>query len=792
MKKSLLYSAMIALPLLAGCNSSSNDDSSTGPSDGVYDREGEIVEFLATPYLQYPTNDGMTVMFEPLLEEEHTAESTVYYRQQGSTGPYTPMQTVSSSYDSLELVQRARLQGLKSDTRYDYFVRTPSGDSKVYNFRTWPSGADLDNNGEYTFVAMSDTHASTRDAWGEGISGLINIYEKGIIRHECLDDIENCNDLVSGILVAGDMVYASSPRQSYRDFFNSSLELAAYVPILTTPGNHEHDGGNIESYDIYLDWPEQMGWDKARYTYSLDFLNLRMFFYDSFNKSQGGSEYQYDWTKQEIENTVYDNSIDYVLGVTHAPCQSSMWISGESEKSCEFVDLLHAYTAESGNLSGHIFGHTHSYTRGNAMDVAHVALNVATAVGRLDHFAEFAQKDYDTVALSNDEDGYNVFTLTATGDKEIAMIRRNGGSFYRGFDHDFPIYDTQVYTVTNGPSQPAINTFEFGAPGVIHLDASEFQGLEDTDHYETHWQLSTSADFDEDISDIWGNTTRAYNWWYNEDEFFDDNGNRIFGWCNPYAAKDEECDDDKIHTRPVDTQAGVDITKHEVVAPTAPGNTIYARVRYRDNNLNWSEWSASADVYFEAGDSTENLIQNPGGETGTTEGWTHWSKAEGNADGSENALKAIAKGSCGIPTAHDDYIFHLGNIGSVGDPACNGHGYGFGGFAYQEVDATEALEGYDMTQPLYVNYSAYMMNWSSSNDDPIELYVEFFDPENNMLARTGKIKANSPKELTKYSGATAAPIGTQFVRLILESTHVAGTDTDSQFDDVELTLTMVN
>lgn len=75
-----------------------------------------------------------------------------------------------------------------------------------------------------------------------------------------------------------------------------------------------------------------------------------------------------------------------------------------------------------------MFGHTHSYTRGNDKNTPHVALNVATSVGRLDHFAEFAQYDYDTVALSNDENGYNIFTMTAEGDKQITMTRRNGGS----------------------------------------------------------------------------------------------------------------------------------------------------------------------------------------------------------------------------------------------------------------------------------------------------------------------------------------------------------------------------
>ncbi|MDR9829239.1 metallophosphoesterase family protein [Vibrio sp. FNV 38] len=780
MKKSLLYTAMlVALPILGGCNSSSSDNQN--PSDGIYDREGEIAEFYANPYLQHPTDNGMTVMFEPIVKEGNSAESIVYYREQGQTGPYTPMTTVSSDYDELDLVQRARIEALKSDTKYDYFVRSPAGDSKVYNFRTWPNSSDLEKHAEYRFIAMSDTHASDRDRFGEGLTGLRDIYEHGIIKHECLDDVALCNDLLAGVLVAGDLVYASNARKAYRDFFESSHELASYLPILPTPGNHEYDGGNIEAYDIYLDWPEQMGWDKARYTYSLDFLNLRMFFFNSFVQSDGAQEYQYDWTMDELNDTANNADVDYVLGITHAPCKSSMWLSGESQKSCDFVGLLHDYSEETGKLSSHIFGHTHAYTRGNEMDVPHVGLNVATSVGRIDHFAEFAQKDYDTVAVSNDDNGYNIMTFTADGAKTITITRRSGGSFYRGFQMDFPELETVVMHVNDGPTTPAIETFEVIDSGEISIAATEFNAREDSEHYETQWQLSPNADFSEDLTNIWGNTTRAYNWWYNEEDMFDDEGNRITE-CNPYADKDDTVND-CVHTVAIDTQEGVDITQYQTVVEIAPGQDIHARVRYRDKQLNWSDWSESSSIFFD-GVATDNLVINGGAETGTTEGWTHYPKTD---DQTENALVTLEKGDCGVQDVIGTRVFQLGNL-----EGCNGHGYGFGGVAYQTVDAFEALEGYTGAEPLYVNYSSYMMNWNNSNDDPIWMYVAFLDSNESIIEESEHIKADSPKKLTKYSGATLAPAGTQYVRIVMESEHQSGTDTDSQFDDVELILSMPN
>lgn len=785
MKKSLIYSALFALPMLAGCNSSSSGDSDNG--DGIYDREGEIASFLASPYLQYPATDAMTVMFEPHTKTGNSAESTVFYREHGSTGSYRAVTSHSSEYDALELVQRARIEGLKSDTKYDYFVRTPAGDSKVYNFRTWPDQSDMDKHQEYTFVAMSDTHASERDSWGEGLTGLRDIYQHGIIKHECLDDLSICNDLISGIIVAGDLVY-SNRDTAYRDFFNSSLELAAYVPILPTPGNHEYDG-TIESYDIYLDWPEQIGWDRARHTYTLDFLNLRMFFFNSFVGTQGGYEFQYDWTAEEMRHTAADADIDYVLGVTHAPCKSTMWLSGESDRACSFVDLIHDYSEESGKISGHMFGHTHAYTRGNAQDIPHVSLNVATSVGRIDHFSEFAQYDYDTVALSNDDNGYNILTLTTGDTKQITIERRNGGSFYRGIDNSFPVSDLKVVKIDNAPTQPNIERFEFVAHDEVLVDASAFESGNQTKHYESHWQVSKVADFSEDVIEAWGNATRAYNWWYNQDDFFDENGERIAWPCDPYA---ETCEEGKKHTYAVDTQAGVDITQFKLTPNAMPEDTLYARVRYRDEQLNWSEWSPVSSLLF-AGETTENVVVNGDAEAGNTEGWTYFSKVEdgSDADGSEDALVSLHY-SCSLtgnplPAGHGNRLFLLGNR-AYND--CHSHGYPFGGIAYQQFDVQELFPAYTGEQPIYADFSAYLMTWTAGPE--IEVYAEYFGEDMQPMGKSERFISDerSKQTLGRYGHAELAPAGVRYIRVVIESYIGGGQDTDGMFDTVSLQIGM--
>ena len=65
----------------------------------------------------------------------------------------------------------------------------------------------------------------------------------------------------------------------------------------------------------------------------------------------------------------------------------------------------------------------------------------------------------------------------------------------------------------------------------------------------------------------------------------------------------------------VDTQDGELITE-EYIAGMPENTELWWRVRYRDKELNWSEWSDEAA--FSTGESSmsENLLENPGAEQG--------------------------------------------------------------------------------------------------------------------------------------------------------------------------------
>ncbi len=73
--------------------------------------------------------------------------------------------------------------------------------------------------------------------------------------------------------------------------------------------------------------------------------------------------------RQWLRETLLDAEIQqktFVMGMFHHGCLSEMWnVGGESIGSCEMVSELEKYSDRTGVVTGHFFGHTHSYSRGS-------------------------------------------------------------------------------------------------------------------------------------------------------------------------------------------------------------------------------------------------------------------------------------------------------------------------------------------------------------------------------------------------------------------------------------------
>ena len=190
-------------------------------------------------------------------------------------------------------------------------------------------------------------------------------------------------------------------------------------------------------------------------------------------------------------------------------------------------------------------------------------------------------------------------------------------------------------------------------------------------------------------------------------------------------------------------------------------STYFWRVRYRNQNLEWSPWSTSTSFHIEGGTSRDtissNLLLNGGAEDGVN-GWT------GDVESLENA-------ECNsILPFEGSHNFGVGGI------CANESTYGQ---AYQSIDLSTFEDQID-ADTTAVTLIGYMRNFNGS--DVPEMYLELY--AGTQLVSTSPIKAGNTATWTQYQSTVHVPIGTDSCVVFLTGTRNAGSDNDSYFDEL--------
>jgi len=508
---------------------------------------GAAPAFLVEPYLQSPAVDGMTVMWET-----GDSDNQLEYWKDGD-----PPVSVSASVVPGRVIYFVALSGLESNTVYNYRVLTSGGTGETYRFKTWPAEGDGVTN--FKLVGISDSQGNWPDR-------LQDICENGMIDKECTDGlVENCPDDIAGILITGDLVSTGSQVDQWRDeFFAPCKTLYHYIPILPAIGNHDDPYVN---YVEYFTLPENGDSLRGEDYYTLDYLNMRLI---TLNTNIFWPA-QHTWYEDQLDASLWDPQIDYVLTQFHHACKSEIWPSGQNFQACNFVDKLEAFSADCGKPSAHLYGHTHAYSRGQSRDVKHLWVNVATSAGDIDYWEEGGEPaiDHDEIQMTFHEYGFEIWHFTTGAFPMMRMVRRTGGEdgIYYGYTDESILDEFSLEAANLPPAAPAaVSPVDVEVdPGAVVLQASAFSDPDGDGHLSSHWQVTaTAGDYSAPVVDAWGNDTRFENIFYDED-----------------------------------TQAGVDITAY--TASLAPDATYYWRVRYRDEHLEWSDWSG--EVSFSTGPS---------------------------------------------------------------------------------------------------------------------------------------------------------------------------------------------
>ncbi|MRI01245.1 metallophosphoesterase [Kriegella sp. EG-1] len=491
------------------------------------------------PYIQDVEPNSAIVMWQTSKGKE----SIVEWGTSPKLGKKAIGTSESINYDDVQL-HTVKIEGLERFTEYYYRVRTGKIRSDIFQFKTAPFSDDGE---DFKLVAMSDMQYDHNQP--DKFSEVVN---EGVIGYLEKEFGGTLPDNLAMVLIPGDLVERGSKFFQWKDhFFNPAEKLFSKVPVYPVPGNHER---NSVYYFKYFSLPENGTPAYAEHWWYKDYGNTRVIGLDS-NDGYRDLYEQLEWLKKVLSDTENDDKIDFVFAQLHHPYKSELWIPGEEDFTGKIVKELEQFSTKTGKPSIHFFGHTHGYSRGQSKDHKHLWINVASAGGAIDNWGEFEGRDYDEFTVTQDE--YGFVMISVDGNRidpkfTIKRISRGNTNVYRENELTDSI---TVWRKERKPSKPkALSPArEIVAVSNVIFKADQFKSsYSGAFHAASHWQISESESFDKPAFDRW---KQHENWYYKENR-----------------QKDDDLSDEKIKRLKANTK-------------------YYWRVRYRDQNLNWSDWS---------------------------------------------------------------------------------------------------------------------------------------------------------------------------------------------------------
>lgn len=499
-------------------------------------------EFVVKPYLQNASPNSISIMWETTSDEE----SIVQWGTTNKLGKKTKGKAFDINFSSTR-VHEVTLEGLKRFTTYYYRVQTGKLTSTVFQFKTPPFASD---NESFKIVAMSDMQIDSQypSKFGE-------VIQEGILEYLKQESGGDLQDNLALVLIPGDLVSDGANYSHWNEhFFQPSHQLFSKVPVYPVPGNHER---NSVYYFKYFNLPKNGTAAYAEHWWYKDYGNTRIIGLDS-NDGYRDTSHQYDWLKKLLIETEKNEDIDFVFAQLHHPHKSELWIPGEEDFTGKVVKLLEGFSTKTGKPSLHFFGHTHGYSRGQSKNHKHLWVNVASAGGAIDNWGEFEGRDYDEFTVTQDEYGFVLVEVDGSEeDPKFTIKRISRGNNILARENELrdsiTIYKNEKKPIAPVLVSPINTSLE---NGFVTLKAARFNSSrKEAFHAASHWQVSLTNDFKKPVFDSW---KQFENWYYKENRQKDD-----------------------------------DLTD-EVTILLKPSKNYFWRVRYRDQNLNWSDWSKTA------------------------------------------------------------------------------------------------------------------------------------------------------------------------------------------------------
>jgi hypothetical protein len=492
------------------------------------------------PYLQTPTPTSIYVCWETMQD---TSTAVSYVPAGGST---SIKQGEWQKLGENVIWHWVKLEGLTPNTEYNYQIKTETIETPSYSFQTLSEPGYAD--GHVRFVLRSDCQSF----WETGVK----VFDAAVAKMKELygDDLSKEIDL---IFTTGDIVGTGPNLHEYKpQYFQPLYPLSPHVPAMVSIGNHERESQNYYNYMKYEDLAGPEG--EAYYKFQIG----RVLFIALNSNPSWRNDRQIEWLSETLDNARDDDTLDWVFAFCHHPGRSSIWSPGNTYYIQHRVIPLLSQNEKAELLA---YGHSHDYERGAHPEATLRTMCVGGAAGSLDRWTDNVWIDYPEIQRSFDHHhfvivdvdvanrSYTIQTWSlGTPDKWLNSVKID--SFTRKKNSVTP------------PIMPTLTTVPDSIDLPFSLQASAYVG--DDPMQTSQFQLTaTQGDYSQPLVDSF----RDY-----EHYFFDT------------GAPEWET---------IDQHVGIDLTKYELTLEDAvwPGQ-YFARARYRDQNLLWSDWSQELPI----------------------------------------------------------------------------------------------------------------------------------------------------------------------------------------------------
>lgn len=370
-------------------------------------------------------------------------------------------------------------------------------------------------------------------------------------------------DSVNLILHTGDIVWKGSQIARYEDeFFTPVKDLSCSVPVMISIGNHEAESPLYYSYMKYTDFTDSSFQNTSldERFYSFRILNCEFIALNS-NKTVISEPLQHQWLQKVLAESDTDSHIAMVFPYSHHPYRSSIWPGGNCEdvKTLFFPQFNNSY-----KVVQYSYGHAHCYERGvwemtQPTASAQHDLPLLLSGGGGAELSRYNTKSINYPEIFNAVDDYcYAFVDVDIDDQSFRMEVYTLGKPEHPIN--IGVLDSMHFRMNQPPPlKPEVYPVSDSTPHI--LNSSPISGADSCMSAEVQ-VTATPGNYTNPVLD----TTRN---WAN---FYGNTGYPDF--------------------TPVNLNAGINL--YSLTIPDeklSPGVVHGYRIRYRDMNFKWSEWS---------------------------------------------------------------------------------------------------------------------------------------------------------------------------------------------------------